>query len=64
MELILVFMLIAAIFYIATSSLAIQCYNDAKVTGNSFNFLISNLVTAILTVIIAFIGLYLSMKNQ
>ena len=64
MELILVFMLIAAVFYIATSSLAIQCYNEAKTTGSSFNFLISNLVFAILAVIVACIGLYMSFSSR
>lgn len=58
-----IIMLIAGVFYIATSSAAIQCYRSNEVYKNdntpTYNFIIVNLVSAILTVILAFVGLYL-----
>lgn len=59
------FILIGGIFSIATSSLATSCYNnDGKGTDmkaaapNSFNFIIVNLVCAILVVLSGSAGMY------
>jgi hypothetical protein len=58
-------LLIGGIFSIATSSIGIQCYNsDQKGTDqkgsspNNFNFLVFNLVSAILMTLIAMASMY------
>lgn len=58
-------LLIGGIFSIATSSLGIQCYNSnssgteqKSASPNSFNFLVVNLVSAILMTLIALSSTY------
>jgi hypothetical protein len=60
-----IFMLIGGVFSIATSAIATQCYNsDGKGTDlksaspNTFNFIIVNMVSAILVVLSAVAGIY------
>jgi hypothetical protein len=59
-------MLLGGIFSIATSSIAIECYNKnetiKKEKENNFNFLISNLVCAILLVIVGCLSIYFAFK--
>jgi hypothetical protein len=63
-------MLLGGIFSIATSSIATECYNyDGKSAElkdkkqSNFNFIIVNLVSAILVVLSAFAGIYFSLTN-
>lgn len=57
-------MLIGGVFSIATSSIATQCYNEntgvysSKNSVSNFNFIIVNLVSAILVVLSAIAGIY------
>lgn len=60
-------MLFGAVFSIATSSIGIECYNsddtgtkqkDEK-TGN-FNFLVINLVSALMSLMSSFLGFYVA----
>ena len=59
-------MLVGGIFSIATSSIAINCYNKnektKEETPSNFNFLIFNLVCAILLVLIGCISIYFAFK--
>jgi hypothetical protein len=56
-------MIVVGIFTIATSSIAIECYNknaDFKATKKSnFNFVIATLVMGILSVLSAFVIIFL-----
>lgn len=58
-------MLIGGVFSIATSSIATQCYNSTNPgtslktsSPNTFNFIVVNLVSAILVVLSAFAAIY------
>jgi hypothetical protein len=57
-------LLLGGIFSIATSSMAIECYNQHEPFKQSkmenFNFLIVNIVSAILLVLTAFVSMYLA----
>jgi cytochrome bd-type quinol oxidase subunit 1 len=61
-------MLIAGIFSIATSSIAIECYNqdsskDFKASKqNNFNFVVINLVSAIITVLLGAFCIYAAVQ--
>lgn len=61
-------LLLAGIFSIATSSIGIECsnecdkYKDEK--KSNFNFLIVNLVSAILVTISACLGIYLAITQK
>jgi MFS family permease len=56
------FILFGGIFSIATSSIAIECYNKneehKRNNSSNFGFLTINLITAIIIVLISFILLY------
>jgi hypothetical protein len=58
-----VILLIAGVFHIATTSIAIQCGNEnpgyKEAHPSNSNFLISQIVCGILVVILASIGIYL-----
>lgn len=63
-----IFVLIGGVFSIATSALATQCYNsEGKGTDlksgspNSFNFIIVNMVSAILVILSAMAGIYFAL---
>lgn len=47
------FLMIIAVFSVAASSIGIQCYSD-KEKGTNYNFLIANLVMALLLMLSAF----------
>ena len=55
-------MLIGGVFSIATSSIATQCYNSntsfKSSNTSNFNFIVVNLVSAILVVLSAFAAIY------
>lgn len=57
-------LLIGGIFSIATSSIATECYNNNSAfkdtKKDNYTFLIVNLVSAILTVLIAFSSMYMA----
>ena len=59
-------MFLGGLFSIATSSIAIECYNKNEQTKkekeSNFSFLISNLVCAIILVIIACTSIYFAFK--
>lgn len=61
-------LLLAGVFYIASTSIGIQCmnanpqYRDQS-TSNS-GFLISQLVSAILVTLLALYGMYLSFRKE
>ena len=62
-------LLIGGVFSIATSSIGTECYNadqnksfkDSKITN--FNFLIVNLVSAILMTLIGALSIYLALTS-
>lgn len=65
-------LLLAGIFSIATTSIAIECYNEnynkneetkKKKEGN-FTFVIINLISAIFTVLLAFACMYFSFQME
>ena len=59
-------LLVSGIFYIATSSIAIQCYNQQTppVTGTNYYFVIFNLISAILVVLSAIIAMYMYLTGK
>ena len=58
LQMVLIIGFITAIFYIATTSLAIQQYNINNVTGPAYNYMISQLVSGLLVLISAAVGIY------
>lgn len=58
-----ILLLLAGIFYTATTSIGIQCSNDSpeykQQSPNNVRFLISQLVCAILITIMGLVGIYL-----
>lgn len=63
-------MLFAGVFSTATTAIGIQAYNEPCLTDfkernkNTFNFLIVNLVSALVTIITASIAMYFGMKSD
>lgn len=60
-------LLTTGVFYIATTSIGIQCLNDNKKetsSTSSYYFLIVNLVSAILVILSAIIMLYMSITGK
>lgn len=63
-------MLFAGIFSTATTAIGIQAYNKDELSKfkednkNNFNFLIINLVSALLVIIIASVVMYFGIKND
>jgi hypothetical protein len=63
-----VLLLIAGVFYIATTSIGIKCSNDnpnyKENNKSNTGFLISQLVSAILVTLIAAFGIYLAVTDK
>lgn len=60
-------LLILGVFSIASSSMGVECYNKNESfkteKQSNFNFLIVNLTSAIVMVIVSFVSIYMSVKE-
>lgn len=63
----IVFLLITGIMSVATTSMAIECYNKysdfKRSKGDNFNFLVVNLISAIFMIIMSF-AMFFILRSQ